>query len=559
MDAYQIKITVKSRKPPVWWRVIVPRGITFSALSLILDETIGLSAAENFEFEFYRELKLREPVGNEPLKPELDIALTDASGSFIDRPFDAHRTLSYTVGYSGFRIEIEKEITGHTAQFPLLLKMRAEGNVEEQAKQLQKNFRITAGKKDFRTKAEIIRQAEEGVFLISAARKPVDKEGAYVPSYGEQLRNAMTELHNLRKELDRLEKTGSATENSAEEIEYHVPGGQKRYPIRTCLSWYPKKDIQEIAERLGAYGWERKSKPELVEEVAALLLDPAIMRTDFYHLENDEIQALEDALSGEGTYTIPEAQMGRFDELAYMGYVFLNGKETLVDIPEELPAVYKSVNTSAFREKRAKVRWVMQCLNEIVPPYYGIIPLSKFCRLCRRSENPAITPEEVPGLLKLIPEDSREATLYGDLICEKYLKEHPELYQDVVRAHGDKPWYIMRYREMEELLQYGYPKSSGWYRRLERFLKQEAGLEGKELEKGIHRIHIMIANSRRMQDIVDYLEDGIMEFREDSIEEFAKLFQNLVNHTSTYYNRGYSPNAMAEISGGPALKNLRFS
>ena len=41
MRAFQLKITIKKSKPPIWRRVIVPEGITFSQLSTVLNKAMG--------------------------------------------------------------------------------------------------------------------------------------------------------------------------------------------------------------------------------------------------------------------------------------------------------------------------------------------------------------------------------------------------------------------------------------------------------------------------------------------------------------------------------------
>ena len=58
MKAFQLKIVIKNSKPPIWRRVIVPAGITFSQLSMILNEFMGWSGYHSFEVEFYH-LELR--------------------------------------------------------------------------------------------------------------------------------------------------------------------------------------------------------------------------------------------------------------------------------------------------------------------------------------------------------------------------------------------------------------------------------------------------------------------------------------------------------------------
>lgn len=51
MKAYQLKIIRKKSKPPVWRRCIIPSGITFSQLVLILAQITEETPTEDYEFE----------------------------------------------------------------------------------------------------------------------------------------------------------------------------------------------------------------------------------------------------------------------------------------------------------------------------------------------------------------------------------------------------------------------------------------------------------------------------------------------------------------------------
>ena len=57
--AFQLKIAIKDSKPPIWRRVVVPAGITFTQLSMILNEAMGWSGYHMFEMEFYQ-LKINQ-------------------------------------------------------------------------------------------------------------------------------------------------------------------------------------------------------------------------------------------------------------------------------------------------------------------------------------------------------------------------------------------------------------------------------------------------------------------------------------------------------------------
>ncbi len=41
MKAYQLKVQIKESHPPIWRRVIVPAGLSFSQLSVLLNEVMG--------------------------------------------------------------------------------------------------------------------------------------------------------------------------------------------------------------------------------------------------------------------------------------------------------------------------------------------------------------------------------------------------------------------------------------------------------------------------------------------------------------------------------------
>ena len=54
MKACQVKILLKNAKPPVWRRCLIPTGITFSQLALILEEITESEQSAAYEFEFYQ-------------------------------------------------------------------------------------------------------------------------------------------------------------------------------------------------------------------------------------------------------------------------------------------------------------------------------------------------------------------------------------------------------------------------------------------------------------------------------------------------------------------------
>ena len=52
MKAYQLKIQIKESHPPIWRRVIIPAGLSFSQLSVLLNEVMGWCGYHLSKFEF---------------------------------------------------------------------------------------------------------------------------------------------------------------------------------------------------------------------------------------------------------------------------------------------------------------------------------------------------------------------------------------------------------------------------------------------------------------------------------------------------------------------------
>ena len=53
IKAYRIKIILKNSKPPVWRRCLIPAGITFSQLAMILEDIVESERCAGYEYEFY--------------------------------------------------------------------------------------------------------------------------------------------------------------------------------------------------------------------------------------------------------------------------------------------------------------------------------------------------------------------------------------------------------------------------------------------------------------------------------------------------------------------------
>lgn len=112
MKAYQLKAAIKNHKPTVWRRCIVPGGITYSQLSLILTEVMGREEEADFEFEFYqKKIRFGESGEGRPLKPDYSYSVAEASEFYIDELLDTEEWFSFYYGDQlKLRVTIEKRL-----------------------------------------------------------------------------------------------------------------------------------------------------------------------------------------------------------------------------------------------------------------------------------------------------------------------------------------------------------------------------------------------------------------------------------------------------------------
>lgn len=129
MKAYQVKIVIKNSKPPIWRRLIIPAGITFSRLSRILDKAMGWSDSTGFEFEFYH-TKVR-------IVEDLEAALAEgkvfeyyeASEAYIEEFLDNSEWFTYTCDREklwSHRVDIEQVLDDYSYDYPTVLKYKGE-------------------------------------------------------------------------------------------------------------------------------------------------------------------------------------------------------------------------------------------------------------------------------------------------------------------------------------------------------------------------------------------------------------------------------------------------
>lgn len=583
MKAYQIKIAVKKISPPVWRRCIIPSGITFAQLSVILNEITGWDKECYYEFEFYqRKQQLRENHDDSLFKPSWQYDLLEASETYIDEFMEQEEWFSYLKRDElKYRVTIEKTLDRDEA-YPCILKYKGECpgamSVEPLDKtnaELKKKFSVTYGESRFQQQWELYEMLGRGEYGLYGSRNPVNDEGKIHRSadpklksiaelFADKFMNAASkhvdgqgnvqpsdelekEWNNIYSEYrDHLEKTirEQIYGKSAEII-------PKRRGIRVkdALECYPKTDLLHYAKELGIRRVSGLNKAELAEKIANEILSPSVMKKRMSMLSDAEIQLFEKLLDCVNLYEPTEEEDEVLQTLYCWDYVVTDYRDR-IEVPVDVENVYKKISTLAFHENRKKMVWMKKCL-EVLVSLYVVAPVKIFRRLYRRHPDFKVDTEELVRIFHMLPDEENPCALVGDKIVHKEAL-NDDLYLKIEELQEGKDFYIPSLREIEDYAEHRYFSEEKSYQKLGEFLMSVLKVDPERTDYMLFEIFQKIDMDDKLQDILDdFKKKGIVFPDDKAFFDFCRIMSEVNNNTRMFINRGHKP---LEICGRTGIK-----
>ena len=126
MKAYQLKVSIKNAHPPIWRRCIVPAGITFSQLGVLLNEIMGWDGSHLFSFEF-RNLGMRIEEISDDDWGYFGSDAEEATETLIDPFMERSKWFKYTYDFGDnweHRIDVESVLTDFGEVHPVVVKAK---------------------------------------------------------------------------------------------------------------------------------------------------------------------------------------------------------------------------------------------------------------------------------------------------------------------------------------------------------------------------------------------------------------------------------------------------
>ena len=264
MKAYQCKVSIKDSKPLVWWRVFIPAGISFSALSLLLEELTGKELGDDFQFEIHRDSRVWELSESRPLDADYYHDAYSAAHTPLFHLLEKGRPMYVRGANTALKIEAEKQDDAYPFSYPLLVKMRADMDGQALHDRLKTRFVICEEAGPALCRAELLSIEKNGIRTLHFVEPALVQGKTYQPSSMTVLSEATSMLRN------------------------YIEGRSKSvWGMKSLLLSYSGNELQDLAQDYGIQDIEKKERDALADELCALLLEPEPVRKAFLLLTDE--------------------------------------------------------------------------------------------------------------------------------------------------------------------------------------------------------------------------------------------------------------------------------
>lgn len=128
MKAFQLKITIRDSHPPIWRRIMVPAGLSFTQLAFVIEKTFGWNGYHLSDFLFEKEnLIIKNDQLDDMAPPFSRYSTIDGSQYLIDDFIDKGTTFTFTYDFGDdwkHIIKVEDILTDYDKNYPTLLKFK---------------------------------------------------------------------------------------------------------------------------------------------------------------------------------------------------------------------------------------------------------------------------------------------------------------------------------------------------------------------------------------------------------------------------------------------------
>ena len=382
MKGYQLKITIKGSKPPIWRRVVVPEQFTFCQLHQAIQGAFGWCDYHLHKFEFKKPgLLIRETWEEDDLAESCGCDVLE-EGTQIGTLITENPRFIYTYDFGDtweHQILMEKEVE-YEYSYPQVLKYKGD-NIPEDCGGIGGYYDLLDKLDD--PEAEDHDLMEEWACQQGMGEYDLDEVNANLkahPAFGQgraengqedAVREPAVQEHAAGKQ-----KTGI---QDAEKPETQKPDPRVIHTLEELFSRFDKTELLRIAKVHHIGGCDELGKNKLAPALAAALLDSQRMGRFFGTLSDETTAEFEKAAAAGGIEYQGDLEALSF--LHYGGYCGFTSLGTAV-VPADVAKAYDEMNTEKFQSDRHYRSQVWACCKAAVY-LYGAADAGQVETICR--------------------------------------------------------------------------------------------------------------------------------------------------------------------------------
>ncbi|HHT87707.1 MAG TPA: hypothetical protein GX002_01660 [Clostridiales bacterium] len=605
MKAYQFRIEIKNSKPPIWRRCIVPAGITFSQLSVVLDMVMGWSGYHWSKFEFYHlGLELKEDDELFDFVPFGEYSLLDSSRTYIDEYMEKQNLFTYTYDIGDkwtHRVTIENVIMDYPYNYPKVIKYKEDTPIEDcggiygyykcleimadekhpenkeirewadmQGYNLKYNMDIVNNelrrqcfinycKADKRKKHEIYNDMLYGKYGLTGSKtakntmKPIEpiqnNDIAIKPSFEDQIRK-LARNKELYEKIENIKNSGLEVEAIDNVIKLEINDALARMLIKEGLL-----DGFYLIDNLKSY---TKAELKDIADIFCMSKISALNKDDLKQAIVEKMltpEVLRDAFLKLGddeihafekaaAYTVGYT-VSEEDVILYSELFDMGyihiSMDNTVRVPHDVAHVYNQINNEKFQKQRKRISWLLSCF-ETAASLYGVVPINIMIRLYNQRKGKKTDWQTLSSDFEQIPYMHKKFELIDNIFIYDELLYGSDHYTKLLKIQGDKEFYIPTENEIIEISRYGFILHNPHMDEFISLLNQHNILFGEEAVMMAAIINEIINSGGDISDVFDTLDKRRVIFNsKDILAKFVSILNNVWNNTRMLYNRGHKP------------------
>jgi len=316
--------------------------------------------------------------------------------------------------------------------------------------------------------------------------------------------------------------------------------------LKEKLNLYKKDDLKVFADDIGLAKLSKLKKAELVERIAAMLLNPDVMFCRMSIFDDRAIEIFEKGIGKFYRFTDDERDtvsiLNEMD-LAVVGED--DAGEDIVFVFDDVAEVWQGVKNEKFEAYRKRASWVWKCLYW-TEEMYGYTPIENFLDVINVKKELRMTADELTEIFDHFPLDRLWTVRLDDIFLSTIYAPDPDRLYDLRVRQQDKDYYIPTAAEVEELFDTCALLSTPAYQKMKKYMTKNMHLTVTEAEDILLDLWDMLSTEDDFHESLQWFM-GQFEFSNDKqAGDILNLFMPLSNNTRMIVNKGHTP---SELSG----------